>query len=58
MKRIPLEKRLKRETEKLQRLVEEALQNGVPIIQDEAVMTQNRKVDVLVVRLQKELGNT
>ena len=25
MKRIPLEKRLKRETEKLQRLVEEAL---------------------------------
>lgn len=57
MGKISLDERLRRETEKLHRLVEEAIKNGIPIIQDEAVMTQNRKVDVLVVRLQKELGH-
>ena len=57
MRKISLNERLKRETEKLHKLVEEALKNGIPIIQDEAVMTQNRKVDALVVRLQKELGH-
>ncbi|AFQ43794.1 hypothetical protein [Desulfosporosinus meridiei] len=56
MGKISLDERLKREKEKLHRLVEEAINNGIPIIQDEAVMRQNRKVDVLVVRLQKELG--
>lgn len=57
MGKISLDERLKREKEKLYRLVEEAINNGIPIIQDEAVMTQNRKVDALVVRLQKELGH-
>ena len=57
MGKISLDERLKREKEKLHRLVEEAINNGIPIIQDEAVMTQNRKVDALVVRLQKELGH-
>lgn len=56
MKKILLNEKLKRETKKLYILVEEALKNGTPIIQDEAVMVQNRKVDALVVKLQKELG--
>lgn len=56
MGKISLDERLKREKEKLHRLAEEAINNGIPIIQDEAVMRQNRKVDALVVRLQKELG--
>lgn len=42
------------EKEKLSRLVDQALKNGTPIIQDEAVMAQNRKIDTLVVRIQKE----
>lgn len=42
------------EKEKLIRLVDEALENGTPLAQDEAVIAQNRKVDVLVVKLQKE----
>ena len=56
MKKMPLNEKLKREKEKLHMLVEEALKNGTPIIQDEAVMAQNCKVDTLVVKLQKELG--
>lgn len=54
MGKISLDERLRRETEKLHKLVEEAIKNGIPIIQDEAVMTQNRKVDALVVRIQRE----
>lgn len=57
MRKISLDEKLKRETEKLYRLVEEATKNGIPIIQDEVVMTQNRKVDALVVRIQRELGH-
>ena len=45
---------LEMEKEKLCRLVGEALKSGTPIIQDEAVMAQNRKIDTLVVRIQKE----
>lgn len=56
MGKISLNERLKREKEKLHRLVEEAIKNGIPINQDEAVMTQNRRVDALVIRLQKEMG--
>lgn len=39
---------------KLIRLVDEALKNGTPLAQDEAVIEQNRKVDALVVKIQKE----
>ena len=56
MRRLVLDEILKKETEKLHRLVDEALKSGIPMIQDEAVMEQNRKVDALVVRLQKKLG--
>lgn len=47
-------KELEKEKEKLVKLVNEALKNGTPIIQDKAVMEQNRKVDELVVKIQKE----
>ena len=57
MGKISLDERLRRETEKLHKLVEEAIKKDIPIIQDEAVMTQNRKVDALVVRIQRELGH-
>ncbi|SCY80423.1 hypothetical protein [Alkaliphilus peptidifermentans] len=54
MKRVKYQEELEKEKEKLERLVGEALKNGTPIIQDEAIMTQNRKVDVLVVKIQRE----
>lgn len=57
MGKISLDERLRRETEKLHKFVEKAIKNGIPIIQDEAVMTQNRKVDALVVRIQREMGH-
>ena len=47
-------KELENEKEKLNKLVDEALNKGIPITQDEAVIAQNRKVDVLVVKIQKE----
>jgi len=47
-------KRLEEEKEKLGRLVQDALKNGVPLAQDEAVIAQNSKVDELVVKIQRE----
>jgi len=44
-------------TDQLNKLVDEALNKGTPITQDEAVIAQNRKVDALVVKIQKEKGN-
>jgi len=49
-----LNEKLEREKEKLNRLADEALKNGIPLTQDEAVIEQNRKVDSLVVKIQKE----
>lgn len=54
MKRVNYQEELEKEKEKLERLVNEALKNGTPIIQDEAVIAQNRKVDKLVVKVQRE----
>jgi len=54
VKRVNYEEQLEKEKEKLGRLVNEALKNGVPIVQDEAIMVQNRKVDALVVKIQRE----
>jgi len=34
MRKITQDERLRRETEKLHKLVEEAIKNGIPIIQD------------------------
>jgi hypothetical protein len=45
---------LEKEQEKLRKLGEKALKNGIPLTQDEAFMAQNRKVDALVVKIQKE----
>jgi hypothetical protein len=54
MKKSPLNEKLEKEQEKLRRLGEEALKNSIPLTRDEAFMTQNRKVDALVVKIQKE----
>lgn len=54
MKQETLNEKLEKEKEKLNRLADEALKNGIPLTQDEAFMAQNRKVDSLVVKIQKE----
>ena len=56
MKEVSCNKELEDEKEKLNKLVDEALNRGIPITQDEAVIVQNRKVDALVVKIQKEKG--
>ncbi|TEB16216.1 hypothetical protein Psfp_01443 [Pelotomaculum sp. FP] len=56
MKKVSLNEKLEKEKEKLNRLADEALKNGIPLTQDEAVMAQSRKVDALVVKIQKEKG--
>lgn len=54
MKRMNYHEELEKEKEKLNRLADEALKNGIPLTQDEAFMDQNRKVDALVVKIIKE----
>lgn len=54
MKKASLNEKLEKEKEKLNRLADEALKNGIPLTQDEAFMTQNHKVDALVVKIQKK----
>ncbi|SFH28966.1 hypothetical protein SAMN05660649_04592 [Desulfotomaculum arcticum] len=54
MKKESLNEKLEKEQEILRKLGEEALKNGIPLTQDEAFMTQNRKVDELVVKVIKE----
>ncbi|KJS10774.1 MAG: hypothetical protein VR67_16695 [Peptococcaceae bacterium BRH_c8a] len=51
MKKASLNDEFEREKEKLNRLADEALKNGIPLTQDEAFMKQNRKVDELVVKI-------
>jgi hypothetical protein len=53
MKKSSFDEKLKIEKEKLNRLADEALKKGIPLIQDEAFMEQNRKVDELVVKAQR-----
>ena len=54
MKKPSFDEKLEIEKEKLNRLADEALKKGIPLIQDEAFMEQNRKVDELVVKIQRE----
>ena len=53
MKNIPLNEKLEKEKEKLNKLANEALRKGIPLTQDEKFMAQNRKVDVLVAKIQR-----
>jgi len=53
MKKSSFDEKLIIEKEKLNRLADEALKKGIPLIQDEAFMEQNRKVDELVVKAQR-----
>jgi hypothetical protein len=54
MKSNHYNKQLEKEKEKLNKLADEALKNGIPLNQHSAFMEQNRKVDELVVRIQRE----
>ncbi|HCR84113.1 MAG TPA: hypothetical protein DIW07_12060 [Lachnospiraceae bacterium] len=54
MKKASLDEMLEKEREKLNRLAAEALKSGTSIAENEAVMAQSRKVDALVVRIQRE----
>jgi len=54
MKKSGFDEKLKIEKEKLNKLADEALEKGIPLNQDEAFMAQNRKVDELVVKIQRE----
>lgn len=54
MKKSSCDEKLETEREKLNRLADEAMKKGIPLNQDEAFMEQNRKVDELVVRIQRE----
>ncbi|WP_418790369.1 hypothetical protein [Phosphitispora sp. TUW77] len=54
MKQETLNEKLEKEKGKLNRLADEALKNGIPLTQDKAFMTQNRKIDELVARIQIE----
>ena len=53
MKRKNYNEKLEKEKEKLNSLIDEALKNGTPLTQNEAVMAQNRKVDALVAMMQR-----
>ncbi|AHF09032.1 MULTISPECIES: hypothetical protein [Dehalobacter] len=54
MKKENLNEKLEKEKGKLHKLGEEAMKKGIPIREDEAFMKQNRKVDELVYKIQKE----
>ncbi|MBS4026635.1 MAG: hypothetical protein KGZ96_13355 [Clostridia bacterium] len=54
MKKLCLDRTLQIEKEKLNKLAGEALKKGIPLNQDKAFMAQNRKVDELVVKVQRE----
>ncbi|HPT70488.1 MAG TPA: hypothetical protein PKW50_10090 [Syntrophomonas sp.] len=54
MKRASINEKLEKEKEKLNKLADQALKNDIPFTQDEAFMAQNRKVDALVVKIQRE----
>lgn len=56
MKNENLNEKLEKEKKKLHKLGEEAMKKGIPLREDEAFMKQNRKVDVLVYKIQKEKG--
>jgi hypothetical protein len=50
------EKQLQQEREKLDRLVDEALKNGTPIDETYEIMSQTKKVEALIERLEGERG--
>ncbi|HHU75738.1 MAG TPA: hypothetical protein GXZ24_02405 [Firmicutes bacterium] len=54
MEQVNYHKELEKEMEKLNKLVDKALKNVTPLVEDEAFMEQNRKVDALIVKIQKE----
>ena len=54
MKKESLNDKLEKEKDKLHKLGEKVMKKGIPLREDEAFMKQNRKVDELVYKIQKE----
>lgn len=48
-----LNDQLQKEKEKLDKLIEQAVKNDIPLSQDKAVQMQTRKVDALVIKAYK-----
>lgn len=46
--------KIKQEKEKLNELIDLALKKGIPLSEDESIMFQNRKIDALVFKIQKQ----
>jgi hypothetical protein len=54
VEKVEYDKELEREKEILNKLLINAFNKGTPFTEDKAVMEQNRKVDALVVKIQRE----
>lgn len=50
------ERLLQKERERLNRLVDEALQNGTPINETHEIMSQSQRVEALIAKLEKVRG--
>ena len=53
-----LQNRLEQERRKLIQLIDQALKHGIPLNQNEQILEQSRKVDALIVEMQKGIGKT
>ena len=56
MKKLKLFIKLKKERKKLNNLIDEALQNGTPLSQTQAIMEQSQKVNAIVETIQNEIS--
>lgn len=53
-----IQNRLEQERRKLIRLINRALEQGVPITDNAAILEQSHKVDTLIIEMQKGIGKT
>ncbi|MDD5017552.1 MAG: hypothetical protein PHO15_05595 [Eubacteriales bacterium] len=49
-----LKEELERERQKLSSMINEAMENNRPVLENEEILKQSRKVDALLNRLQKQ----
>ena len=54
MKKKDSDEILKREREKLEKLIDEAIERGHLSLQDEAIQRQSRKIDALILKVRKD----
>lgn len=56
MNKLQLFKKLEKERKKLNKLIDKALEKGIPVFQTQEIIEQSRKVNVLVEVLQNEMN--